>query len=179
MGGTPVEFWQPWALIPVSYRAGQHHYVPAASFAASWAMCPDTCICRAGKNPRIWTIRQRGAVSVRRPTLAMGHAGVMTVAEAKLHATRTIITHPPYKAPRTVMMYHGKKKRALLVCVFLPWSCLFICAQRIYLIMRYQLAQLAYCYRRMKCVQLLTPALIREHTESLAHREHHLLVRHG
>lgn len=53
----------------------------------------------------------------------MGHAGVMTVAEAKLHATRTIITHPPYKAPGRIHAEDGddaprKKKSASGVCFF-------------------------------------------------------------
>lgn len=60
----------------------------------------------------------------------MGHAGVTTVAETKLHATRTIITHPPYKAPDRIHAQDcddvpRKKKAFWHVFLFLGPASLF------------------------------------------------------
>lgn len=37
-GGTAAEFWPPYSPIPINYRASQDHYIPAATFAVSWAL---------------------------------------------------------------------------------------------------------------------------------------------
>nr|WAK77572.1 MAG: coat protein [Totiviridae sp.] len=86
MGPTPVEFWPANAPIPINYKAGQHHFVPASAFAASWALGFGMCEFRTvidkiflfGLFDDVHRWIQEGVC------LARNHAGVMTARPAKL-----------------------------------------------------------------------------------------------
>nr|WAK77307.1 MAG: structural protein [Totiviridae sp.] len=90
MGGTAVEFWQPWEPIPVNYKADQHYYVPAASFAASWAMSfePNLVANVLAKINNYGLFDNVERWVFEGPAMHMGHSGIMAVAEAHMRATR-------------------------------------------------------------------------------------------
>ncbi|KAL3192468.1 hypothetical protein MRX96_059030 [Rhipicephalus microplus] len=62
MGPSAVEFWPPFSEIPVNFKPGQNHFVPASAFAASWALGyhwggHQVCACQ---DPSLWSLRQCG-----------------------------------------------------------------------------------------------------------------------
>lgn len=90
MGGTAVEFWQPWEPIPVNYKADQHYFVPAAAFAASWALSfePNLVANVLAKINNFGLFDNVERWVFEGPAMHMGHSGLMAVAEARMHATR-------------------------------------------------------------------------------------------
>ncbi|KAH7973312.1 hypothetical protein HPB52_024120 [Rhipicephalus sanguineus] len=88
-GGVAVEFWQPWENIPAN-KADQHFYVPAACFAASRAMSFEpylvSTVLAKINNYGLFDNVERWVFEG--PAMTMGHTGLMTVAEARLRATR-------------------------------------------------------------------------------------------
>nr|WAK77299.1 MAG: capsid protein [Totiviridae sp.] len=87
-GGTGVEFWPPHTPITVNYQGNQDHYIPAASFAVSWALTitPDTVntvlqkIATAGIFDKV----DRWVIEAQLPW--MTHAGIMTTDVARLQS---------------------------------------------------------------------------------------------
>nr|UYL95645.1 MAG: structural protein [Kashgar Totiv tick virus 1] len=99
-GGTAVEFWPPYAPIPINYRATQAHYIPAASFAVSWIMSIST----GTVNNVLQKIATSGVFDkVERwvheaQVLTMGHAGLMATDKAALESEpRPEDTAPNYR----------------------------------------------------------------------------------
>ncbi|KAH6919690.1 hypothetical protein HPB50_029320 [Hyalomma asiaticum] len=89
MGGTAVEFWPPFAPIPINYRAIQAHFVPTASFAVSWIMTtsPGTVNAVLQKIASIGVFDKVERWVHEAQVLTMSHAGIMATDKAALQST--------------------------------------------------------------------------------------------
>nr|WAK77279.1 MAG: polyprotein [Totiviridae sp.] len=123
MGPAPVEFWPGDVPIPVICKPGQHFYVPAAAFAASWACgfgvrdikAVITKICTYGLFDRVerWILEG--------PCIARTHAGIMTVRRAKMDA-EAVIEPSPDKIPPIMFDIVNSPVDELIPLMYRCWA---------------------------------------------------------
>lgn len=79
MGPSAVEFWPPFSEIPVNFKPGQNHFVPASAFAASWALGYHwgDIKCVLAKIQACGLFDNVGRWVLEAPLFAMSHAGIM------------------------------------------------------------------------------------------------------
>lgn len=89
IGGTAVEFWPPFAPIPMNYGATQSHFVPVASFGVSWIMTisPGTVNTVLQKIASIGVFDKVERRVHEAQVLTMDHAGIMATDKAALQST--------------------------------------------------------------------------------------------
>ncbi|KAH8029637.1 hypothetical protein HPB51_002090 [Rhipicephalus microplus] len=86
MGPTAVAFWHLFSPIPVNFKLGKDHFVPASAFAASWALGYDV----ATINSVLAKIQVHGLFNnvgrwvFKAPSFAVSHAGIMATQKVQL-----------------------------------------------------------------------------------------------